>query len=204
MHTNHTPLLETVITQIENYKPRKIWWRRYTTRSAVAAVLSERPETGEASVLLMKRATRDGDPWSGHMSFPGGRADSDDDHVYQTAIRETWEEMGLDLNGHGRYIGRLSDIAARPPSWRRLPMLVTPFVFQLTAEPQWRLDPLEVDSLLWVPLSFLADHNNREQMTWQRGKVKLTLPCYFYQDRRIWGLTLRMLDELITITHGRN
>lgn len=182
---------------LTTYRPRKFWWRRWTKRSAVAAVLAS--HTAEPSVLLMERTTRVGDPWSGHMSFPGGRADLADRHVHQTAIRETAEELGLDLAAGGEYLGRLSDIMARPRSWTRLPMIVTPFVFHITAEPQWQLNPHEVASVVWVPLSFLANPANRQTMTWQRGKVMLTLPCYWYEGYRIWGLTLKMLDELVGV-----
>ena len=78
-------------------------------------------------------------------------------------------------------------------------MIVTPFVFHITAEPQWQLSPHEVASVVWVPLSFLANPANRQTMTWQRGKVTLTLPCYWYEGHRIWGLTLKMLDELVGV-----
>ncbi len=184
---------------ITTHRPRKLWWRRWSKRAAVTAVLADRPELGGLSVLLMRRTIRDGDPWSGHMSFPGGRWDSSDRHVYDTAVRELAEETGLDIHQHGQYLGRLSDIQARPPTLRRRPFVVTPFVFQLEHTPTWNLDPREVEELLWVPLAFLHDPANREKMKWQRGKIHLTLPCYHYEGRRIWGLTLKMLDELVAL-----
>ena len=195
-----TPI-NLIVDKATSYRPRKIWWRRIASRSAVAAVLDHRTELNEPAVLLMQRAIRQGDPWSGHISFPGGRAEAQDNHVYETAVRETYEEIGLNLITHGVDVGRLSDLAARPPSWKRRPMLITPFIFQLQQEPQWHLDPKEVASVFWVPLSFLADHNNRETMSWERGGITLNLPCYFYQEHRIWGLTLRMLDELISVIY---
>ena len=188
-----------MVENIETHPPRKIWWRRWARRAAVTAVLSDRPELGGLSVLLMRRTVREGDPWSGHMSFPGGRWDSTDRHVYDTAVRELAEETGLDILTHGHYLGRLSDIQARPPSLRRRPLVVTPFVFQLHTLPSWQLDPREAEEILWVPLPFLRDPANRETMQWQRGRLHLTLPCYHYQGRRIWGLTLKMLDELVAV-----
>lgn len=192
-------MLNHLEQRIKNYRPHQLWWKRWVHRSAVAAVVAHRPELGEPAVLLMQRATREGDPWSGHMSFPGGRADAQDKQSLDTAIRETQEELGLNLHQQGQYWGQLSDIMARPVSWRRLPMVVTPFVFALTHEPTWQLDPREVADTIWVPLSFLANPSNRGQMTWQRGKISLKLPCYDYQNKRIWGLTLRMLDELMPL-----
>ncbi|MEO0439024.1 MAG: CoA pyrophosphatase, partial [Pseudomonadota bacterium] len=62
----------------------------------------------------------------------------------------------------------------------------------------------EVDEMVWVPLEFLLDTNNREEMVWERGKISLKLPCYLYEERRIWGLSLRMLDELMDVVAGRS
>ena len=62
----------------------------------------------------------------------------------------------------------------------------------------------EVAEVVWVPLEFLLDTANREEMVWERAGIKLRMPCYFYEGRRIWGLSLRMLDELMDIVEGRS
>ena len=69
---------------------------------------------GELHILMIKRADREGDPWSGHMAFPGGRMDKADAHGYAVAVRETEEEVGLSLGPLDQCIGRLSDLNARP------------------------------------------------------------------------------------------
>lgn len=191
--------LPAIAAKVTAHRPRKAFWRRWSTRAAVTAVLTDRPELGGSSVLLMRRTTREGDPWSGHMSFPGGRQDQSDRHVYDTAVRELAEETGLHIHNHGAYLGRLSDVMARPQTLRRRPLIVTPFVFHLQHTPTWNIDPREVEELLWVPISFLADESNRGEMNWSRGKMSFTLPCYDYEGRRIWGLTLKMLDELLEV-----
>lgn len=186
---------------LPEYTPRQIWWRNWARQAAVAAVLRHHPQAGGVEVLLIKRSEHPLDPWSGHMAFPGGRRDPGDRRIYQTAVRELHEEIGLDIETTGRHFGRLSDIMARPIRWRRRPLIVSPFVFALEQPPpRYRLDPAEVDEMVWVPLSFLADHANRQKMDWQRGRVKVKLPCYRYKGYLIWGLTLRMLDELTAIT----
>lgn len=170
-------------------------------RCGVAAVLSKQPEHEGLSVLLMRRASRSGDPWSGHMSFPGGRMDPGDRDTRATAIRETVEEIGLTLD-NSDWLGRLSDVVTRQHS-RMLPMTVTPHVYQLASgiDPCWELNH-EVEEVVWVPLSFFAEARNRQIMHWRTGRVTWEMPCYFYEERRIWGLTLLMLRELLGITHG--
>ncbi|MFT5576172.1 MAG: 8-oxo-dGTP pyrophosphatase MutT (NUDIX family) [Bermanella sp.] len=175
------------------FRPRKRWWRRWVKRSAVALLVRDGKAGPE--VLMIKRADREGDPWSGHMAFPGGRMETDDQHSRATAERETREEIGVDPEQVGHCIGRLSDILSRPHSGRR-PMVITPYVYIVQVIPEPKPNH-EVAEVIWVPLLYLADKANREQMVWERGRLKLHLPCYLYKDRRIWGLSLVMLDELI-------
>lgn len=195
------------IIQVENlasYSPRRFWWRRWTNQAAVAAVLRRQERAVGEEVLLIKRSEHPLDPWSGHMAFPGGRREQSDKQVYSTAVRELHEEIGLDIERHGSRFGRLSDIMARPLRWRKRPLVVSPFVFRLEQEPTaYRLDPAEVDEMVWVPLAFLADRANRSTMTWQRSGVAIPLPCYRYNNYLIWGLTLRMLDELMRVVSAR-
>jgi 8-oxo-dGTP pyrophosphatase MutT (NUDIX family) len=177
-----------------NYRPRRKFARRWLSRSAVGLYLNESPDDG-VSVLMIKRAQRAGDPWSGHMAFPGGRRDREDRNTLATAKRETREEIGLDADAHARLIGRLSDVMTHP-RLRTGPMIITPYLFRLHARPP--LSPNhEVDEIVWVPLRFLADRSNRQKMRWAPNGVPIELPCYLYRERRIWGLSLMMLDELL-------
>lgn len=188
--------LKQASDRLQQFRPRKKWYRRLCKRSAVALILRE-TETGGLEALMIKRADREGDPWSGHMAFPGGRAELEDRTSLHTARRETWEEIGLDTNTHTRYLGRLSDIQSRTHRGR-WGMVVTPYLFTIEQVPELNINH-EVAEVIWVPLGFLADVQNRQKMQWQLKRKTLHLPCYFYQQRRIWGLSLRMLDELITL-----
>lgn len=181
--------------QLARHKAIRLPGRRRLPRAAVAVVVGER-EAG-LSVLLMRRAQRDGDPWSGDMSFPGGRLEAADAGGCAAACRETREETGLQLVQADR-IGRLHDRVTRTHRYP-LPMVVSPFVFQYPQSAvAWRLNH-EVENTLWVPLDFLANRQNRSRMRWQLGPVRVPLPCYDYQRQRIWGLTLLMLDELVRV-----
>ena len=162
-------------------------------RSAVAMILSERPE-GPA-ILMIKRAEHESDPWSGHMAFPGGRMDPEDVHGHAVAVRETEEEIGLTLDDSTPCIGRLADLRARAIG-RELPMFISPFVFRVDHEPV--LEPNhEVAEVVWVPLAFLVDEKNRDSMFYESEHHTGDLPCYYFEGRCIWGLSLMMLDELM-------
>jgi len=165
------------------------------TRAAVAAVL--RPGEDGAEFLFIHRADDPRDPWSGHMAFPGGRVDPRDADALAAALRETREEVGLDLSADAEHIGRLSDVAAIGRG-RPLNMVITPFVFTVDRVPPLETN-YEVETVVWVPASFLADYRNRESMEYQRAGLSLELPCYRYRDHLIWGLTLGMVDELLSL-----
>ncbi len=194
------PLLQLIETRLSDHSPPKRVWRRLMKRSAVAMVLQVRE--GELHILMIKRAEREGDPWSGHMAFPGGRMDPEDQHGYAVALRETREEVGIRLAESATCIGRLSEIRTRP---RRglLSMFITPFVFRLEKEVHFQPNH-EVAEVVWVPLEFLLDTDRRETMQWQRKRLHMTLPCYNFEGRRIWGLSLMMLDELMDLVEGPN
>lgn len=184
--------LPTIADKLEHYSPNKHPDRFLGHRSAVTLLLRQ---AQEPEILMIERAHREGDPWSGHMAFPGGRMDDSDDHAYGAAIRECDEEIGLELHDYGRYLGRLSDMSTHIRRGGHA-MWVTPFVFALDEVPP--LNPnYEVADILWVPLSFLADPANRETMNWEIQGENIDLPCYFFDKRRIWGLSLGMLDELL-------
>ena len=190
--------LELLVQMFREFNPIKISDRRDTARAGVGAILRETHHTGGISVLLIRRAERQGDPWSGHMAFPGGRMEKEDPNIFATTIREAREEIGIELDQDAACIGRLSDLPAMTHD-RRSPMAVTPFVFRLENEPEWRLNS-EVVEKMWVPLSFFENAENRKEMDWTSGGMTRVLPCYDYKNRRIWGLTLSMLDELVALS----
>ena len=193
-------LLQLIETRLADHSPQRKRLRGLRKRAAVAMILQVRE--GELHILMIKRAERDGDPWSGHMAFPGGRMEPDDASGFEAARRETREEIGLELSDSDPCIGRLSELNARP-NRGALGLIVTPFVFRMDREVSF--DPNhEVAEVVWVPLEFLLDTDNREQMVWERTGVKIPLPCYFYEGRRIWGLSLAMLDELMDLIEGDN
>ena len=193
-------LLQLIESRLADHSPGKKFLRPLMKRSAVAMILQVRD--GELHILMIKRAEREGDPWSGHMAFPGGRMDRSDVNGFEVARRETLEEVGLDLGPEDTCIGRLSDLQARP-RLRTLGMAVSPFVFRLDREVEF-VPNYEVAEVIWVPLEFLFNTDNREEMIWKYKGLEIPVPCYMYGKRCIWGLSLMMLDELMDLVEGRN
>jgi 8-oxo-dGTP pyrophosphatase MutT (NUDIX family) len=116
-------------------------------QAAVALIV--RGDT-ELEALLIKRADSERDSWSGHMVLLGGRRDDADETFLATAIRETMEEVGLDLDRQARLLGYFDSVA--PPSWRLSPLMVRPFLFSVTNEAQAYVASPEVADVFWVPV----------------------------------------------------
>ena len=166
------------------------------TRKAAVAVILRDGGSG-VEVLFIRRAEHPRDPWSGQMGLPGGRVDPGDASPLAAALRETREEIALDLNALGRPLGRLSEVRTHLPLGS-VPHSVVPFAFAIDGDPGLKLNE-EVQEALWVPLSYLRDRRNRSAFTWVRKGLPLPMPCITFEGRVIWGLTLRIVDELITL-----
>ena len=188
-------LTQPLQRELQQFAKEEAGFEPRSGRAAVAIMVREGLDATE--MLMIRRATREGDPWSGHMGFPGGRRDPGDPCNFSCALRETEEEIGVDLEQWGTRLGELSDVNT---GWRadRPEMLVTPFVFRVAELPE--LTPNhEVDDVVWVPLHFLMDHRNREPLAWEWKGQKMETDSYLYDSYRIWGLSLMMIDEMIGI-----
>lgn len=118
---------------------------------------------GDPEVLFIKRASRKGDRWTSHIAFPGGRRDPTDGDDKAAAVRETWEEVGLDLKKYAIDCGNLPQRLVTT-HWGKTPLMVLcPYVFLLTEPntPPLRLQPTEVASTHWVPLRSLLSPSQR-------------------------------------------
>lgn len=164
-------------------------------RSAVACIL--RYERAAPDVLLMKRAERPGDRWSGQVSFPGGREEDTDPELRATAIRETREEVGVDLQANSRFIGRLDTIRARAKGGF-LPLTVTPFVFVKERPFDLQLNR-EADAAFWLPLDQVAAGELASEYRYKVGPAVMKLPSWRYREHVVWGLTHKMLNHLLDV-----
>ena len=156
-----------------------------SAHAAVVMLLTETDDTPK--VLLVKRATREADPWSGHMAFPGGRRGHGDSDLMATACRETREETGIDL-AHCTAIGPLDALN----STVRPEMHIQPFIFSCTEPPEVTLNE-ELMAHYWIPL---------EELERSRDKIRIgphEHPAYLVEGEAVWGLTYRMLEKLFSI-----
>lgn len=161
-------------------------------RAAVALVLAPTPHAPERlSLLLMRRAEREGDPWSGHMAFPGGHAEAHDTDLLHTARRETLEEVGIDLQS-AELLGRLDDVSPM----RSSELVVRPFVFWLDAVSEPSLSP-EVAEVLWVSLDALVHDELRSTREVAVRDARLRVPAFVIEERVVWGMTYHVLERFL-------
>src|SRR5205085_1542844 len=160
-------------------------------QAAVALVLRRR--LSEAELLIIKRSESERDHWSGHLALPGGRMEPEDAGLLATAVRETFEEVGLKLDEGGEVIGRLATVV---PQSRLVPRIaVTPFVAVAPAEyhvfgegetPTVLTLSSEVAAAFWVPVSEFAS-GGRAADPWQ---AKLDAAVRFYQTTEVGVLVV--------------
>jgi 8-oxo-dGTP pyrophosphatase MutT (NUDIX family) len=143
------------------------------------------------TVLLLRRATHPLDPWSGHMSLPGGRHEAHDRDLLRTALRETHEEVGLELERHGQVLGTLGEYAGRGAGVASI--RIAAFVAVVEEEPELVLSG-EVDTAYWVPLEALEP--TTAIVSELRGPVPAYRPVVRGAELVVWGITFGILELL--------
>ena len=164
-------------------------------RAAVAVVLRNLDSAPE--ILLIKRVQRERDRWSGHVSFPGGMAEAGDKDLLATAVRETHEEVAIDLQTSARLLGPMDDQVAMAKGGP-LPMAITPWVFELqkAVEPQLSA---EAEDVFWLPVAEALSGRIDEDFPYRFHGLKKDLPSWRWQGYTVWGLTHRMTTTLFEL-----
>jgi len=152
-----------------------------TAHAAVAIILRE--NRGAVEALLVKRAVREGDPWSGHMAFPGGRRNTRDGSIRETARRETVEETAIDLDGCTP-VGVMEPITSTVAP----DLKVLPIIYACHETPGITLNE-ELEASYWFPLEDMRNSKGTSQI---HGRE---FPAYLMEGQVIWGLTYRMLEK---------
>jgi len=164
-------------------------------RAAVALVLRAR-KLEAVELLMIKRATYAGDPWSGHFALPGGRQEPGET-IEQTAVRETREETALDLSGSGAILGRLDDVEPRTVALPRL--VITPFVGVVAGDGSLTLSD-EVADAFWIPVDALRAPDATREVVLELTGGPRRVPTFQHDGRTIWGLTERILRQFVALT----
>jgi 8-oxo-dGTP pyrophosphatase MutT (NUDIX family) len=183
-------LLDRVQQALSEYTPRHL---DHPEASAAAVLMLIVDRDGEPHVVFTER-TNHVEHHKGQMSFPGGACDDCDDSSQATALRETWEEIGVKPTDV-RIIGQLDDMLTIS-NFR-----VTPYVGYIdgVSDYPFELNDHEVANVVQVPLSFLMEEQNMELEVRQHQGREILVPAFSYNGHRIWGATARMLHQFIEL-----
>ena len=161
-------------------------------RSAVLVLLF--PDQGQLKTVFIKRSEYDG-VHSGQISFPGGQFESTDRSFEATAIRETYEEIGVSSDKI-QLVGQLTDFYIPPSNF-----LVKVFVGYSTQKPEYIPDKKEVHSVVEFDMDDLYDSNNITQKEFYSTsrKILVNAPTYIINGVEIWGATAMIVSELLDV-----
>jgi len=184
------PEIRKIRSALRGYEPKLV--PEVAPRAAVALIL--RPSLRGPEVLFIERASKEGDPWSGHMAFPGGRQEEQDPSLAHTAARETFEEVGLSLDSADP-IGQLDDLQGRHAG-RRNGMVISAFVYRSDGTEALSLEASEVRDAFWFPIEELHNPERHVHRSF-RETGSMRFPGIVVGDPArhvVWGLTYRFLE----------
>jgi 8-oxo-dGTP pyrophosphatase MutT (NUDIX family) len=177
-------------------RPAALAERDEPFHEAAVALVLRAADADDLELLLIRRATREGDPWSGQIGLPGGRFDATDPSLEHTAVRETMEELGLDLRAHGEILGQLDELRPRTPVLP--PIIVRPFVCAVHDVPA--LVPSdEVAEFRWVRVGALFHQESRVRTTVHVRDLHMKVEAYQLGDFTVWGMTERILSTFAEV-----
>jgi 8-oxo-dGTP pyrophosphatase MutT (NUDIX family) len=191
----HYPVNKTLTSLKETLRSKHLSGADDTV-DAVVALLLHANDSG-LDLLLIRRAERNNDPWSGQIGLPGGRVARSDSSTRSALRREVIEEIGVDLNEKSEELGTLS--IGSP--MRRLDMKVQPWVYKLTNRPEIRAGP-EVQETFWAPVFKLPSLRTSTEIE-IRG-IRREVDAFLVDGRVVWGYTHRVLNELLSVLNPDN
>lgn len=155
---------------------------------ACVAIILKGSDLENLEMAFIQRAFNPEDRWSGHIAFPGGRREEYDPTALAAALRETMEEVGIDLLPE-ELLGQLDDVQARKAG-AHLDFFIRPFVFYTERDFAITLDASEVADFFWMPV--------KEIQNPQRFTKYIALPAVdLDRDPPLWGLTYMMVLDLL-------
>ena len=159
-------------------------------KAGVLILLIKDKDDEEYQILFTKRSEQL-KTHSGEVSFPGGKWEEGDLNLYQTALRESNEEINLDMENVTK-LGPLNFLLSRHK------IEVNPFVGYLNQLQDFKGN-FEIDEIFTVPISFLMNEENIEYKEFNRKDLKVYIPSWVYNGNRIWGLTAMIAADFLNI-----
>lgn len=189
--TSGASYLDEVRRRLSVYRPQRI---ERGGRAAAGVLLLLYDADGETHLLFTKR-TELVEHHKGEICFPGGRREAGDADLFATAVRETFEEVGI-LPAHVERIGQLDDIVSRGSNF-----VISPFVGFLTTSTPYHYSHAhhEVDEILEVPLAHMLDETNGGVETRHLDGQDVEMPFYRFRKHVIWGATARILAQFLSL-----
>ncbi len=157
-----------------------------------AAVLIPRFNRGSSDSLILTRRSDKVAHHKKQISFPGGAYEPEDTDLWQTALREAQEEIGL-APENAALVKQLST-QFTPTGFR-----VTPYIADIIVPKNWIGDPNEIDLIFEVPIAHLQNPKNYEFMTKEYAGHTYLDPHFYFEEHDIWGLTGRVICEFLKI-----
>ena len=189
--TSATSYLEEVRRRLGLYRPQRI---QPGGRATAGVLLLLYDANGETHLLFTKR-TELVEYHKGEICFPGGRREPVDDDLFATAVRETFEEVGISP-AHVERVGQLDDIVSRGSNF-----VISPFVGFLTTAVPYHFSHArhEVDEILEIALAHLLDETNGGLEIRHLDGQDVETPFYRFHEHVIWGATARILAQFLSL-----
>ncbi len=190
IYTNQIELYKLIKNKLSSHKQRTYKYADVPYKKA-AVLIPLFFKDGESHLLFTKRTDKV-ETHKGQISFPGGMYDESDNNLEETALRETWEEMGIKTNDV-TIIGRTDSFLTNTN------FLVTPYVGYFFYPYEYKINSDEIDRVIEVPLKNLLNPDCFEIKPWERDGIKWNIHYYNYNGDVIWGVTGFLLSNFLSI-----
>jgi len=161
-------------------------------RTSAVMILIFPDENNQAQTVFIKRTVNEG-VHSGQIALPGGAFEADDTNLIQTAIRETAEEIGVELTAK-QVLGKLTTLQVPVSAFE-----IAPVVAYTNVSPQFTLDPIEVDDVITISVSDLMTMEVGKAKFKTAKKITVDAPYYNLNGEKLWGATAMIIAEFLDL-----